>query len=252
MRPDRIVIGADDPDAIAAMRELYAPVPAQPRAPAGDGHPLGGAHQVRGQRHARHAHLVHERAGAPGREARRRHRARAHRHRLGPAHRLPLPLSGRGLRRLVLPQGRARRCCAPAQENGIDLKVVRAVEEANERQKGVLAEKVAQRFGEDLKGKRFALWGLAFKPNTDDMREAPSRVVIEALARARRHASPPTTRSRWTRRATSTRTSKRVAFADVARWTRVKGADALVDRDRVEGVPQPRLRRARSAASRRR
>jgi UDPglucose 6-dehydrogenase len=68
-----------------------------------------------------------------------------------------------------------------ANENGIDLKVVRAVDEANERQKGVLAAKIESRFGRDLKGRRFALWGLAFKPNTDDMREAPSRVIIKAL-----------------------------------------------------------------------
>jgi UDPglucose 6-dehydrogenase len=69
------------------------------------------------------------------------------------------------------------------EENGIELKVVRAVEDANQRQKSVLAEKVARRFGEDLTGRRFALWGLAFKPNTDDMREAPSRVIIAALVK---------------------------------------------------------------------
>lgn len=68
-----------------------------------------------------------------------------------------------------------------AQEHGVTLKVLNAVEEANERQKAVLIEKITQRFGEDLKGKCFALWGLAFKPNTDDMREAPSRVIIEGL-----------------------------------------------------------------------
>jgi UDPglucose 6-dehydrogenase len=67
------------------------------------------------------------------------------------------------------------------QENGLDLKVVKAVEEANERQKAVVAGKIAQRFGPDLKGRSFALWGLAFKPNTDDLREAPSRVMIAAL-----------------------------------------------------------------------
>jgi UDPglucose 6-dehydrogenase len=68
-----------------------------------------------------------------------------------------------------------------AHECGLDLKVVSAVDQANERQKQVLAGKIARRFGEDLSGKRFALWGLAFKPNTDDMREAPSRVVIGQL-----------------------------------------------------------------------
>jgi UDPglucose 6-dehydrogenase len=68
-----------------------------------------------------------------------------------------------------------------AQENGITLRVLNAVEEANERQKSVLLEKITQRFGDNLAGKHFALWGLAFKPNTDDMREAPSRVIIEGL-----------------------------------------------------------------------
>ena len=63
----------------------------------------------------------------------------------------------------------------------MDLKVVRAVDEANERQKGVLVEKIVRRFGDDLTGRRIALWGLAFKPNTDDLREAPSRAIVEGL-----------------------------------------------------------------------
>ena len=67
------------------------------------------------------------------------------------------------------------------EEAGQRLQVLTAVESANERQKGVLVEKIVRRFGEDLTGRRFALWGLAFKPDTDDMREAPSRVVVEAL-----------------------------------------------------------------------
>ncbi len=69
-----------------------------------------------------------------------------------------------------------------AQRAGAPLAVLAAVEAANERQKRVLVDKIVARFGGDLEGRRFALWGLAFKPNTDDMREAPARVVIEALA----------------------------------------------------------------------
>ena len=61
------------------------------------------------------------------------------------------------------------------------LRVLDAVEAANEAQKSVLVDKIRTRFGDDLRGRRFALWGLAFKPNTDDMREAPSRVIIDAL-----------------------------------------------------------------------
>src|SRR5690606_26004746 len=60
-------------------------------------------------------------------------------------------------------------------------KVLQAVEEANDAQKLVLVNKVVRQFGADLAGKHFALWGLAFKPNTDDMREATSRVVLKEL-----------------------------------------------------------------------
>jgi len=66
---------------------------------------------------------------------------------------------------------------------GHALRVLNAVEDANDAQKLVLVDKVVAHFGEDLSGKRFAVWGLAFKPNTDDMREAPSRVIIAELFR---------------------------------------------------------------------
>jgi UDPglucose 6-dehydrogenase len=64
---------------------------------------------------------------------------------------------------------------------GFDLKLLKAVEEVNNLQKFVLPKKIKKQFGESLKGKHFALWGLAFKPNTDDMREASSRVLIDEL-----------------------------------------------------------------------
>ena len=67
------------------------------------------------------------------------------------------------------------------QENGVTLRVLDAVEEANDVQKQILVNKLTARLGTNLKGKRFAMWGLAFKPNTDDMREAPSRSMLEAL-----------------------------------------------------------------------
>jgi UDPglucose 6-dehydrogenase len=68
-----------------------------------------------------------------------------------------------------------------ARDAGQQLKVLQAVEDANEDQKHVLTGKIVSRFGENLAGKTFALWGLAFKPNTDDMREAASRVLIADL-----------------------------------------------------------------------
>ena len=70
-----------------------------------------------------------------------------------------------------------------AARAGAPLKVLSAVEAANDAQKQVLVDKIVARFGSDLSRRRFAVWGLAFKPNTDDMREAPSRVVIEGLTR---------------------------------------------------------------------
>lgn len=74
-----------------------------------------------------------------------------------------------------------------AADAGQRLLVLGAVEAVNERQKHVLVDKIVARFGADLTGRRFALWGLAFKPGTDDMREAPSKVVIdELLARGAR------------------------------------------------------------------
>jgi len=67
------------------------------------------------------------------------------------------------------------------RDHSVPLRVLTAVEEANDAQKHVLVQRVVQRFGDDLAGRTFAIWGLAFKPNTDDMREAPSRVVIAEL-----------------------------------------------------------------------
>ncbi len=68
-----------------------------------------------------------------------------------------------------------------SRANGVELQVLKAVEDANDQQKHILLKKITAKFGNNLAGMRFALWGLAFKPNTDDMREAPSRVLIEGL-----------------------------------------------------------------------
>lgn len=71
-----------------------------------------------------------------------------------------------------------------ARQEGLEPQILRAVDEVNTRQKGVLFEKIATHFGDDLKGRTIAVWGLSFKPNTDDMREAPSRVLIDSLLKA--------------------------------------------------------------------
>jgi len=71
-----------------------------------------------------------------------------------------------------------------AKENGYSMRILESAEEVNEDQKEVLFQKVMNHFKNDIKGKSFALWGLSFKPKTDDMREAPSLVIIEKLLAA--------------------------------------------------------------------
>ena len=89
-----------------------------------------------------------------------------------------------------------------AEERGYDFRILKAVEEVNRTQKRLMVDRIQGRFGQDLRGRRFAVWGLSFKPNTDDMREAPAIDVIgglldagarvvaydpEAIAECRRH-----------------------------------------------------------------
>ncbi len=71
-----------------------------------------------------------------------------------------------------------------AEQNDYDFRILKAVEDVNAHQKLILYRKITKHFGEDLTGKRFALWGLAFKPNTDDMREAPAIILSRALIAA--------------------------------------------------------------------
>ena len=180
MRPDRIVIGAEDPDAIAAMRELYAPFQRN--------HERLQLMDIRSAELTKYAAnamlatrisfmnelaLLAEKLGADIEHVR-----------------IGIGSDPRIGYHFLYPGAGYGGSCFPkdvmallrtGDEHGVELKVVKAVDAANERQKGVMAEKVVKRFGNDLKGKRFALWGLAFKPNTDDMREAPSLVVIKAL-----------------------------------------------------------------------
>jgi len=111
-----------------------------------------------------------------------------------------------------------------AAEQGLDFAMLKAVEAVNERQKRTMVDKVTQHFGEYLRGMRFAVWGLAFKPRTDDMREAPAVTVIDALLRAGAevHAHDPEALGEGRR-----------IFADRVHYHRVNydalaGADALL------------------------
>ncbi len=121
-----------------------------------------------------------------------------------------------------------------AVEHGQRLQVLEAVRAVNDAQKHVLVDKVVQRFGKDLAGRTFALWGLSFKPNTDDMREAPSRIMIKELLERGAAvvaydpvAMPEAKRVLPTDLADKPALLDRLRYAD-APMQAVQGADALV------------------------
>jgi len=122
-----------------------------------------------------------------------------------------------------------------AADPGRRLQILEAVRAVNDSQRHVLVDKAVRRFGADLRGLTFALWGLAFKPNTDDMREAPSRVMIKALVErgADIVASDPVAMAEARRvlaedfAAIGADTASRIRYAD-SPMQAAKGADALV------------------------
>jgi UDPglucose 6-dehydrogenase len=140
-----------------------------------------------------------------------------------------------------------------AHEQGSELRVLAAVEAVNDAQKRILVDKIVARFGARLEGRTFAIWGLAFKPNTDDMREAPSRVVIaELLARgaAVRLFDPVALDAARACLATDLRdhaqAMSRVTFC-ASQTDAMQGADALVIVTEWKSFRSPDLAAIRSA-----
>lgn len=180
MRPDRIVVGADDDQAILLMRALYAPFQRN--------HERLIVMDVRSAELTKYAAnamlatrisfmnelaLLAEKMGADIEQVRVG---------IGSDPRIGTHFlyAGCGYGGSCFPKD-VKALIKTGSGEGQDLLVLQAVEAANDRQKLVLVDKITQRFGNDLNGKHFALWGLAFKPNTDDMREATSRVVLAEL-----------------------------------------------------------------------
>jgi UDPglucose 6-dehydrogenase len=182
MRPDRVVIGSDDAQATQVMRTLYAPFQRN--------HERLFVMDVRSAeltKYAANAMLatrisfmnelanLAEKIGADIEEVRKG---------IGSDPRIGYQFlyAGIGYGGSCFPKD-VKALIRTAAEAGTTLPVLDAVEEVNTGQKHVLARKIQKRFGK-LSGRRIAVWGLAFKPNTDDMREAPSRVLIEELLAA--------------------------------------------------------------------
>ena len=183
MRPDRIVVGADDERAIRVMRALYAPFQRN--------HERIMLMDIRSAELTKYAAnamlatrisfmnelaLLAERLGADIEQVRRG---------IGSDPRIGYDFlyPGCGYGGSCFPKD-VQALLRTANDSGMHLEILGATEAVNERQKSVLLDKIKRRFGDDLRTRRFAIWGLAFKPNTDDMREAPSRVLIEALCQA--------------------------------------------------------------------
>jgi UDPglucose 6-dehydrogenase len=180
MRPDRIIIGAEDPRALAALRQLYAPFQRN--------HERIMTMSVRSAELTKYAansmlatrisfmNDIANLAEALGADIEEVRRGIGSDPRIGYHFLYP----GIGYGGSCFPKD-VKALQRSAIEAGRPLRVLQAVDQVNDSQKHVLGDKIRKRFGNNLSGKRFALWGLAFKPNTDDMREAPSRTVIADL-----------------------------------------------------------------------
>jgi UDPglucose 6-dehydrogenase len=181
MRPDRVVIGSEDERATLLLRALYAPfVRNRDRLIITD---VRSAEFIKYAANCMLATRISfmnelsrlaEKVGADIEEVRRG---------IGSDPRIGTHFlyAGTGYGGACFPKD-VKALMHTAEQHGVPLSILNAVEQANQRQKSVLVDKVVARFGENLQGRTFALWGLAFKPNTDDMREAPSRVIVQALA----------------------------------------------------------------------
>ncbi|MFL5758902.1 MAG: UDP-glucose dehydrogenase family protein [Thermomicrobiales bacterium] len=180
MKPDRIVIGANSPRGIDAMRELYAPF--------NRNHARILAMDIRSAEFTKYAanamlatkiSFMNELANIAERVGVDIEHVRIG---IGSDPRIGYDFiyPGCGYGGSCFPKD-VRSLERTAFENGYDAQLLRAVEEVNENQKRVLFRKIWQHFDGDLAGRTLALWGLSFKPNTNDMRDAPSRTLMEAL-----------------------------------------------------------------------
>lgn len=179
-RPDRIIVGAESPESIEAMRQLYAPF--------NRNHNRFMVMDIRSAeltKYAANAMLatkisfmneianIAERVGA---------NIESVRVGIGSDERIGYNFiyAGIGYGGSCFPKD-VRALVNTAQSVGYEPQLISSIEDVNQRQKKVMLKKITDVYGEDLRGKTFAMWGLAFKPKTDDMRDAPSREIIEGL-----------------------------------------------------------------------
>ncbi|MGH7566330.1 MAG: UDP-glucose dehydrogenase family protein [Gemmatimonadota bacterium] len=223
MKPDRVVVGADDDRAREVMKRLYAPF-------IRTGNPICFMDVASSEmtKYAANAMLATritfmneianlcERVGANVDEVRI---GVGSDRRIGPAFLFP----GAGFGGSCFPKD-VRALERLADEVGYEFPIMRAVHAVNEAQKRLLGEKIRRHFGEDLTGRRFAVWGVAFKPRTDDIREAPALILIEDLLFAGAEVAVFDPEAMDNARRVL---GDRVTFSDSAHEA-LEGADALV------------------------
>lgn len=224
MRPDRVVVGAEDERAILLMRALYAPFIRNR-----DRMFLMDVRSAEFTKYAANAMLatrisfmnelsrVAEKLGADIEHVRQG---------IGSDPRIGSHFlyAGCGYGGSCFPKD-VKALARTAADAGVPLQLLGAVEAINEQQKHVLVNKIVGRLGERLEGKTIALWGLSFKPNTDDMREAPSRVLVSELVQRGAHvqAYDPVAAEEAARVMSGVRG---ISFAKSA-YAALEGADAL-------------------------
>ena len=181
MRPDRIIVGCDDEAAVRCMTEIYAPFQRNH-----DRLIVMDVKSAELTKYAANAMLatrisfmneLANLADAIGADIENVRKGIGSDQRIG----YHFLYAGCGYGGSCFPKDVKALIHTARETAGIDLKVLSAVEAANDAQKHVISKKIRAEFGDNLSGYRFALWGLAFKPNTDDMRDAPSRAIIGDL-----------------------------------------------------------------------
>ena len=241
LRPDRVVVGTDDAKAFETMRTLYDPF-------VRTGKPILRMSNEAAEltKYASNAMLATrvsfmnevarlcDAVGADVEEVRRGMGSDA---RIGSAFLFP----GCGYGGSCFPKD-TQGLVHVGRKNGVEMRIAEVVERVNDEQKRLLVERVKARFGPSLKGRRFALWGLAFKPRTDDVREAPAQAVATGLLDAGAEVVGTDPEAIGTFRAVM---GNRVKYVEEP-YEALKGADALVlctEWNEYRGVDLERVKR---------
>lgn len=226
MRPDRVVIGVENEEAAEVMRELYAPnVRSSERFVVMD---IASAEMTKYAANAMLAtkiSFMNEMAGICERVG-----ADVNKVRLGIGSDSRIGYSfiypGCGYGGSCFPKD-VQALIRTSRTHGYEPGILEAVEAVNKKQKKVLVDKIVRRFGDDLAGKKFAVWGLAFKPDTDDMREAPAITIIEELTRRGAEIVAYDPKAVETAKQVYLKNAQQISYVD-SKYEAVKNADALV------------------------